>query len=300
MNPRAVLHVALFDLRESLRSRKVIALLILYALGAGAAARVFAVVLERLEELAAQALNVSSGGAPGEMTRDLLQTEAVLPLITDLVGDAALAEQLVGLPPLALFYGWLALSCVPALAVFTSCDAIAGELATGSSRFVLLRIDRASWALGKLAGQTVLLMLGVTAGGLSALGVGMASLGGVEPLETVGWMVILGGRAALYGFTWLGLALGISQLTRSVPLSRVMGLLALLVVGLAGGLAETEQVLEYAPVLIGTAGVLLPGTHDLTLWQPTLAARAPALVMLPALGLTYFFLGHAWFRRRDA
>ena len=47
--------------------------------------------------------------------------------------------------------------------LFTSADTIAGDVQSGAVRFSLFRVDRLSWAAGKLVGQTCLMAMGVTA-----------------------------------------------------------------------------------------------------------------------------------------
>ena len=101
------------------------------------------------------------------------------------------------------------------------------------------------------------------------------------------------------GWAFLGLALAASQLTRSVNGSRALGLFALSAAGGAGMLLGSERALELAPNLAPALQLLVPGAHQVDLWREAWWDRLPGVVMLLALGLGYFGLGHLYFTRRD-
>ncbi|HJN76571.1 MAG TPA: ABC transporter permease subunit [Myxococcota bacterium] len=297
---RDALLVASFDLFESVRSRKFLALLVLHVLGAVVSTLVFVKILAEFETVLATQLGVAETAKPGTMTEELMNSPETLEVLTGLMQDAELAKELVSVPPLALFYGWIALFVLPALVVFTSSDAISAELSSGSARFALFRTQRLSWAVGKLGGQACLLFIMVFLGAIAVWIVGALSLAGFDGPGTAWWLARLGLRAFVYGFAFLGLALGISQMTRSVNGARAFGLIALIAVGVLASLSMWDEAIEYAPVLIPTLQPMFPGTHKLTLWQPDLAARGPSMAMLLALGFFYFGIGHAVMVRRDA
>ena len=292
--------VASFDLFESVRSRKFLALLVLHVLGAVVSTLVFVEVLAEFEAVLADQLGVAETYKPGTMTEELMNSPEVLEVLSGLMRDEALARELISVPPLALFYGWLALFVLPALIVFTSSDAISSELSSGSARYALFRTQRLSWAVGKLGGQAGLLFLLTMLGAVGVWIVGALSLAGFDHLGTAWWLARLGGRAFVYGFAFLGLAMGVSQTTRSVNGSRAFGLIALIAVGLLAAITMWDEAIDFAPVLVPTLQPIFPGTHKLSLWQPDLVARLPSLAMLVALGLGYFGLGHLVMVRRDA
>lgn len=297
---RAAALVAAFDMSESLRSRKVLGLLIVYVAGAIASTAGFVSLLETLEKTLADQLRVATTSKPGTMTRSIQNSEEFRRVIAELTGDASLVDAIAGLPPLALFYGWMALTFVPALIVFTSCDAISNEVGSGSARYALLRTDRLSWAVGKLGGQAMLMAIGVAAGALGTWMVGLVGLASFEGGATAWWMLRLGGRAWVYGLPYLGLALGISQMVRSSHAARALALVALTGLGAGRAVLKIPEVLDALPVLAPSLGPLFPGNHALDLWRPTVLERGPAMVMLVALCATYFAVGHLVFDRRDA
>lgn len=297
---RDILLVAGFDLLDSLRSRKALVLLVLYLAGSVGAALIFLEALSSVEAAAADTLRVAATEQPGTMTEQLMASEQFLDMVTALVRDRELARELVSVPPMALFYGWMSLTFVPILVTLTSADAVSAEVATGSVRFALFRTERVSWAVGKLAGQSALMACGILLGALGVYGVGLVRLAGFQPAESAAWLLAVSGRTWTYGFTWLGLSMGVSQLTRSVSRARGIALIALFGTGMLGGLLRTDRVRDFAPVLVDTLFQLFPQAYRVDLWRPELMDRLPAFVMLLALGGLFFAAGHAVFARRDA
>lgn len=296
---RDALVVALFDLRSSLRSRKALLLLVLYLAGSMAATGVFVSILQQVERQAATALHVAATEHPGILTSRVMESPEVHSMIQGLVGDAELADELLQTPPLALFYGWIALSFVPILVTLTSSDAIAGEVDSGAARFALTRTSRGSWASGKLLGQTALMVAGLALGGAGSWVVGWASFTGFQGAATALWMLRLGSRACVSGFAYLGLVMGISLLTRSANRARAFALLALVAVGVLRALGNAPPVHDFAPSLVDGLLQLLPGSHVLDLWRPDPGRRLPAMLILLALGGSFFTGGYLRFVRRD-
>ncbi len=288
--------VAAFDLLESLRSRKAIALLLLYLVASLGGSAIFIHVLGELRDSIGQEL-----GLMGRMaTAALLQSEELVQMIGKLVGDEPLARSLLSIPVLALFYGWFSMTFIPLLVVLTSADAIAGELASGSVRYTLFRIDRLSWALGKLLGQLCLMVLGVALGAAGCYLLGLILLDGFEPLESAWWIARLAGRSAFYGFAYLGVALCASQLVRTPAMARGLGLLLLFFCWLSGNLLQSRTLTDLAPAVVSGARKLFPNAHTLDLWRPEVLDRSVAMLALVLIGLGFFALGFWRLARRDA
>jgi ABC-type transport system involved in multi-copper enzyme maturation permease subunit len=297
---RDALVVAAFDLGESLRSRKVLVLLVLYVAGAVASTVIFTEVLQKVEEELAAQLLVARTDTPGSLTQAVMESPELLRVLTRLVRDAELARELVRVPPVALLYGWVTLTFAPIFVVLTSSETIASELATGSVRFALARTERSSWALGKLLGQAALLAVGVTLGALAAWITGAIRLSSFAPLDSAAWIARYAATSYCFAFAHLGLALGVSQLTRSVPWSRALGLVALASVYAIHGWLSRDEVVAAAPVLTSSVRVFFPVEHRLDLWRTSLVDVLPAAVVLLALGASYFALGYQRLARRDA
>ena len=292
--------VAGFDLFESLRSRKVLVLLALYVAGAMAAAGGFVRMLHELEGTLAEALKVSATDKPGALTDALMASEELRRALGDLVGDPSLVDALIRVPVLALFYGWMAFTFVPALVTFTSCDAVSSEVATGSSRFALFRAERISWALGKLGGQAALMGVGILGGALGTWIIGAAFLSGFSLVDSAWWLARLSVCAWWKGLPYLGLAMGVSLATRTPNGARALALAGLIALGIGDSILANDHVLEYAPVVLSTLRLLFPGGYTIDHWRPDIVERAPAMIMQLSLAIAYFSVGFARFYRRDA
>lgn len=303
----SITHVALFDLAESLRSKKALALLILYLLGSIAAAVLFVALLTQVEEtVASEILAVASSDKPGVLSESLMESEQVLQMVTGLVGDPALAAELLSIPLLALFYGWLSLTFLPLFAALISADTISAHLADGSCRFVLFRIDRLSWALGTFFGQAMLMFGGIVLAGVGVWIVGFIGLNSFEPVETAWWIARLGLRTQTYGMAFLGMVIGASQMTRSVNGSQAMALLGLFGLGVGGAVTGSAWIQEwgtqwgsFVPVIAQSVHTLFPNAHRLTLWQPDLWTRLPGMLILMCLSVVYFSIGHRFLHKAD-
>lgn len=286
--------VAGFDLLEALRSRKAVVLLALYVLGSLGAAAIFIQVLgairDRLESDLGHVVD----------TKQLMESPGMARIAGALVGDAEVASAVVAIPPMALFYGWMAMSFVPLLVLFTSADAIAGDVQSGAVRFSLFRIDRLSWAAGKLVGQTCLMAMGVLSGALAAWAMGALWLEGMPRGLTAYWLLRISGRTIVYCFAYLGMVMCASQLART-PI-RAGGLALMIVFGsaLTGNLLDAEPIVTRAPKLFAALGMLFPNGHYLSLWHPALLESGLAAVALVAIGLGFFALGFWRFSTRDA
>ncbi|RME28762.1 MAG: hypothetical protein D6798_01640 [Deltaproteobacteria bacterium] len=298
---RDALVVAGFELRSALRTRKALLLLLLYVAGAVAADAGFVHILQAFERTAADTLSVAATDTPGAMTGRLMASPQVLDMVGELVGDRALATQLLAIPPLALFYGWVALSFVPVLVALTSSDAIAADVESGAARYALVRTGRGAWAAGKLLGQALLMVVGLGAGAVATFIIGLGWTRGFDPVANLVWLARMCGRASLVGYAWLGVVLGLSQLTRHTNRARLLGVMSL--VALGGGRAFLSHASVIRDRAAAVADSLLPlfiGSHVIDLWQPDWRLRLPAMVMLVALGTAAFVAGHRFFCRRDA
>lgn len=297
---RDALVVARFDLGESLRSRKVLVFMALYVAGAIGATVLFTEVLQDVEEQLAEQLLVARTTQPGSLTQAVMESPELHAVLSRLVRDERLATTLLSLPPIALVYHWIALTFAPIFVALTSSDAISAEVATGSVRYALVRTDRGAWASGKLLGQAALLAVGLALGAAGAWVTGWAQLASFEPGASALWLARYALTAFVFAFAHLGLVMGASQLTRSVPWSRALGLLALVATFGVHGWLSRDAVREEAPVLVESARQLFPAAHRLDLWRPEWADVAPGALVLVAMGVAFFALGHQRFARRDA
>lgn len=299
MKLRSIALVARFELWDAMRSKKALALLILYLTASLAGTALFIRTVEAIEGALADTLAVARTAQVGTMTSTLFESDQFRRILTSMVGDAKLAAELVTLPPLALFYGAFALGLVPLLVVLSASDTIALEVSTGAVRYSLFRCDKLSFALGKFFGQVGLMVVGVFLGGLACYVLGAFSFASFDALGTAYWTAVLSLRTCFFGFAFLGVAFLVSQLTPSVNLARAGGILLWFAFTAGYHLLDIEEVRAKAPVLIPTLQELFPGAHRLDLWRPEVVSRLSAEVMLLGLGALFFTLGYWRFSRRD-
>jgi ABC-type transport system involved in multi-copper enzyme maturation permease subunit len=289
MSPlRTIGLVAGFDVYESLRSKKAIALILFYVVIALGGTAIFVSAMNRLYAQINDQLN-------GVTVEQLLQSKEVLRLVSKLVdGDEALANELLRIPPLALFYGWLLRAFMPLIVVLSSADAISSEVSTGSVRFTLFRADRMAWASGKLLGQTLLMVLGILVGAAACYVLGAASLDHFAAGDTAYWLLRMSFRGSFYAFAYLGIAMCASQLVRSNAAARGAGLGLALFASIAGGLIGRST------SAINHLKYIFPNAHDGALFRPEVGERMVGSAALLAIGLAWFGLGLLRFNRRDA
>jgi hypothetical protein len=297
---RDIALVAGFDLMDSLRSRRALLLLLVFFAGSVSATLLFVEILSQIEAVAASALRVPATERPGALTESLRGSTELIEALTKMVGEEQLVRQILDLPVLALFYGWVALTFSPALSTFIAGGSVAGERASGSARFALGRTGRTAWAIGKLCGQALVLLVGLQVAALGVWLVGRVHTTGMPALDTALWLCRMGFRGWVYGLPWLGLAMGLSQLTRSVHVAWGLCIAGLILGGALRGILRLPRVAALAPTLAESLLQLLPGTHAMDLWRPELADRAPAVALLCAMGVVAFTLGHLRFLRVDA
>ena len=146
-----------YEIDDALRSRRAVNLLLIYLLCSIAACIMFVHILHSIETELVQAIGLQPREETGGATRTLWKSESFRRMLTRLVGVRDLASELLSTPPLAIFFGWVALTFTPLLVILVSSPRIAEEVGTSSVRFVLFRTTRGTWVCGKFAGQALLL-----------------------------------------------------------------------------------------------------------------------------------------------
>lgn len=289
--------VARFELLESLRSRLFLIVLGLYGAGAAIGSFAFLKVMGAAEGAARRALAASSNIPEAQVPPDLVRENA-LPLAAGLVQDPAIREELLRMPPLSIFYGYMALSLVALLVLATSAGTMAADVSSGASRFALFRCNRLTWATGKLVGQEVLLGAGLLFGAVLAGLVGLLQ-DDTFVLSSWLWLFRASFRAWLYGSAYLGIFLGLSLVARSAMGARAMALFTLIAFAIAHSVLTADFANERVPGLRYLA-VIFPTDHQRALWSPEWGSYLPGAAALLLIGAAGFAAGHFFFQRRDA
>jgi ABC-type transport system involved in multi-copper enzyme maturation permease subunit len=290
--------VACNEVGDSARSRRVIVTVLLYLVGAMAATALFISFLHSIEGQLVRSLGLPVPKGVGGVTATLWKSNMFREMLTNLVGDRALAGSLLAVPPLALFYGWLSVVFTPALVMLTSATRISEEIASGSVRFVMFRAGRGPWCAGKFAGQAVQVLGALLLSAIGAWVVGFFRMKSFEPLPTAQYMVWFAFKAWIYAMPFLGLALAISQFCAAPNLAVVFGFVSLVAVSILSALSAHWAGDGWHRIW-DIINILTPGGHRLDLWWNDAAHLLPAAVFLLTLAAAYLLAGYARFARRD-
>ncbi len=281
---RDSLLIAGFDLRESLRTRRALVLVLLYLLIASAASGIYVQIVRSLEQ-GAELI------APGEEAAvDAMQDtgwRAVLLFFSD--GDHTLAAHLGTYPPMVLIFAWTSLAFLPWFIALTSYDQVAGELHLRPIRYAALRTTRGAFVTGKLLGQAALLAGVAGLGMLPVFVIGAIYLPGFAPLATLTALLSTWPITVVCALGFLGIVSLASQLTRTPGTARAA----------AVGLLFLIWVCSLQLGYFVYTGPISPWYWETGLFQPGLVDRLTAVFACLTLCVGYTSLGYLRFRKRD-
>lgn len=300
---RDVALVGRFELAEAVRSRLLVVMVLLFV-GAGAlGAWGYTEILGRIEERAASVTGAPKTRRPGAVVRRLRDAHSYRDMLRLFLGSQEKADYFATIEPMVVFFGWVSFNFTPWLILFTSAETIATEVSTRSIRYGVMRTSRLAFALGKMAGQA-LIVAGVTA--LSALSfylIAWASLDAFEHGATAAGMLSYWPRVALYSLPFLGWAMLASMLTSSANVARILALGGGVALAVTGGLVMHPPRWFRDGVFVDSLRDLLryvtPFPHNDGLSYPPGGALASDIAVCLALTTIYFAAGFAVLRRRD-
>lgn len=287
--------VARFELAEALRSRLVVVVLSLYGAGAALGSLLFVRALEAAERAVRGALDsqLNAHSVPPED----VQRQAVSQVLSLLIDDPALLADLAAADPLALFYGFMALQLVAPFVLLTSAGTHATDVSRGTTRFLLTRCERLTWALGKTLAHAALLGLGLSLSALAAAAVGFWQ--GHLGAASATWLARAAARALFYGVAYLGIFGGVALAFPSPAPARAASVLVLMGCWLGHALSQAAWMASLVPG-IQVLGWIFPGQYQQLLWSPSWLISGAAALALCCLGALAFAGGHLRFRGADA
>jgi hypothetical protein len=287
--------VARFELAEALRSRLVVVVLCLYGLGAAFGAFAFVKALDAAESSVRATLSQTLSAH--DLADEGVRRDAITQILSHIVQDRDLLADLVAVDPLALFYGYMALTLVAPFVLLTSAGAHARDLRRGAVRFVLTRCDRLSWALGKTLAQACLLALGLAVSALAtaAVGLWLARFDAV----TLFWLGRAAVRALMYGLAYLGIFTGLSLALRVPGPAVAASVGTLFGLWMGHGLTRWSWLSRELPP-VRAAAWLFPGQYQELLWSPSWLVSGGAALALLGMGALALSGGHWLFHRADA
>lgn len=295
---RWVLLIARNEWGDAFRSRRAVVILLLYLSAAALTMNGLLSGILRLEKELGEILLLSASPEPGAVVDALWKSARFRDMVAGMVRSDSLAAELTGVSPVALAFAGLAFLYTPFLIALIAPVRVSEELAGGAVRYVLLRAPRLAWSLGKFLGQILFVAAGLALSAAGAWLITVIRLPGADHVaigvSLLEWTV----RVWMYGFTYVGLSLGVAHLTRSPGRATALALVAVIGMSILAWVTKT-----YDPTwLPGVAPVihqLTPQAYRTDLWRQTPAYAGPAILALLCLGFTYLLAGYAVFRRRD-
>lgn len=301
---RDIALVARFELGEALRSRLLVVMILLFVGGGVLGAWGYTRLISTLEEKTAQMMGAPEAKRPGGTIKRLRDSRNYRDVLMVFLRDEAKADYYAALPPIVVFFGWASFMFTPWLILFTSAETIASEVASRSIRFSVMRTGRLELALGKMAGQA-LIIAGVTA--LSAVAfylVAWGRLDGFEHRETALGLLSYWPRVMLYSLPFLAWALLASMVSSSVNVARIVSLGGGVVLGMLSGLADGAKGFGWREGPVGDAvwlavRFIVPFGHYEGLSYPPGGGLPADLALCLTLTVLYFGVGFLVLRKRD-
>ena len=296
---RKVLQMARFELAASLRTKRAVALVAIYLVTSifGMSGAISA--LGKMEEQLANIMQVETvEGRSGVVSATLWKSKPFQKLVRGVVGDSLVYDDIVGKHPAELIYAWIVFLAVPFLSVLASCRRVADDVKSGAAKYVLLRVTRLQWTLGKYLGQAFLVLAGLLAGAAGAWCVAAFRLSGADIPALLPAMAVWSVKAWFLSLAWLGVALGVSHVSRTGAKAQMFAIGALVLFSVA------PRVLKlYAGTAVGAKlqvlRLLFPSVVEDALWRASFAPVAAGAAWLAAVGLMWLSFGHMVFARRD-
>lgn len=293
---RDIALVARFEVLRAVRTWRAIALFLLYAVSTCGAAYLFVQLIGVMENALARQLGVAETRVPGAMLQELIQSDSFRSMIVAMAGSEQAADQVLGIPVLAIYNLWLGFILIPFFAASTSAESVAIDAGSRALRFEVLRTGRLELVLGRYLGQVALTGMATLLAVGGVFVVGMLAMRGNAALPLIFWLSWLSLRTWFFSMPFVGVGLATSQLTTSPAWARVLA------VGLTAGswlvyglLRWTEQT-RWA-VLADFGLQVLPQGWMRLMWEPT--GWAVAAGVCAALGVVATLGGYVRFAGKD-
>lgn len=297
---RDAVEVARQELLDSLRTRRVLVMALLFVVGGAGSGYGLGQVMTQAEQ-AARAAGAAIGAAGGDaaLASQLQGTEVWQQIIGKAVDDPDAAASLARQPPLALAFAWVAMLFAPLLVLVTASETIGAEVETRAVRYTLLRTGRGEYVVGKLLGQLAILAAVVALSGVAFLVTGGLSTEGVSLPSTALAMARFWPWVVVDALPWLALAVGASMLATSAQGARAIALGAAIGMALLHSLAGAAWLAGLPSVVRSLLDGITPYGRGFGVIFPVGVTMARSLAL--CLGLSVLYLGASFslFRRRD-
>ena len=277
---------ALWEWGGAVRSRRALVLLLLYLASAVLCMNGTISILGRMEKELASMLQLPDAGETGVVSASLWKSAPFRRMVRSVVGDSLVFESLLSRHPVELLYAWFAFLLAPMLVVLVSGGSVAEDRRTGAVRYMLTRVTRLEWSVGKYVGQAMLIACAVALGAAGAWVVAWARMPSDPAFRILVPMFGWAAKAWVYSLAWLGLALGLSHLVRASGKAVALGILAQFALSVAVGLVKMSVTMfDWPPALMHLVA-LSPAYSEDALWRGAPVALAGAAFHLVTLGYT--------------
>jgi len=300
MSLRRLFQSALFELFDAVRSRRAMVLVALYLILSLLTMGGTITALGKLEDQLSDTLGVERvEGKSGLVSATLWKSKPFQRIVRHSVDNALVYNDIVGRHPAELLYGWLVFLFVPLMTVLFSSNRVACDIRSGAVRYMLTRVTRLEWSLGKYLGNAALILAGLLVGAVGAWLVAAWKLSGADiPAllpAMLGWSV----KAWMLSLAWLGLALGVSHFFHSPGKADGLALFLLSVWAVVPGLLKLVAGFADRCAWLLVLRDFFPSAVEDGLWRTSFVPVATSAAWLLALGLLYLSVGIAVFARRD-
>ena len=292
-----VWRVACFECFTAMRSRRAWVILALYLAASLFTMNTTISVMSKLETKLTQVLQlpVSEKTTTGIVSKKLWDSKPFQDTVKMVSKDSLVYQDVKGKHPIELIYAWLCFFYAPLLVILVSANRIPNDLYSGAVKYMMFRVSRGAWSVGKLLGQSLMIAAALL---LSAIGAYLVAVIRLKSgifdlfLPLFGWSI----RAWFLSFAYLGAVMGISHATRSGSKATVMGVIVIFLFSIISFLCKfyAERNGFCAHLLM-----LLPNGHQTVLWRSSFRPLLYGSSFLLALGASYFALGYLFFRKRD-
>ena len=296
---RCVWQTAVIEWCGAIRSRRALVLLLLYLASAVLCMNGTISVLGKMEKELASILQLPDAGETGVVSASLWRSKPFNKIVKSVVGDSPVLADISGRHPVELLYAWFVFFCAPLLTVLVAGTRISDDLRSGAVRYMLVRETRLEWSLGKFLGQAIMIAFALAVSAIGASAVAFCRLPTGIAASLFLPMLNWGLRAWVYSLSWLGLALGLSHLTRSPGRATSLGIFAICIFGALPPLMDLLHTVAGWPVALTHLRMLVPSGAEMSMWRFSAVPLVTGGFHLITLGLVYLMAGAAAFGRSD-